>query len=215
MCGGSGAVMSIIPPRGCGTDDPARQQMQAVLHAARKLPVLLVEIFRIADDRVADMRHVGAQLVGAAGDRLEREPGQLPRRGLDHGVIGDRVAGALLAVAGDAHERIRPRAPPWRGRSRYGPAAAWARQRPAPSRSCAPSGCGRSWPARRRQSGSWRPAGSRRCPCRAGAPGAGAGPPVPQHLQHAVEMARGAGAALHREPHRLVEHQHVGILVAA
>ena len=26
-------------------------------------------------------------------------------------------------------------------------------------------------------------------------------------------MARGAGAALHREPHRLVEHQHVGVLV--
>ena len=36
---------------------------------------------------------------------------------------------------------------------------------------------------------------------------------VAQHLQHAVEMARGAGAALHRKPHRLVEHQHVVVLV--
>ncbi len=36
---------------------------------------------------------------------------------------------------------------------------------------------------------------------------------VAQHVEHAVEMARGAGAALHREPHRLVEHQHVGVLV--
>ena len=34
-----------------------------------------------------------------------------------------------------------------------------------------------------------------------------------QHLQHAVEMARGARAALHREAHRLVEHQHVVVLV--
>ena len=32
-------------------------------------------------------------------------------------------------------------------------------------------------------------------------------------LEHAVEVARGAGAALHRKPHRLVEHQHVVVLV--
>ena len=36
---------------------------------------------------------------------------------------------------------------------------------------------------------------------------------VAQHLEHAVEMARSARAALHREPHGLVEHQHVGIFV--
>ncbi len=34
-----------------------------------------------------------------------------------------------------------------------------------------------------------------------------------QRAQHAVEMARGAGAALHGEPHRLVEHQHVVVFV--
>jgi hypothetical protein len=36
---------------------------------------------------------------------------------------------------------------------------------------------------------------------------------VAQHPEHAVEMARGAGTALHRKPHRLVEHQHVGVFV--
>ena len=36
---------------------------------------------------------------------------------------------------------------------------------------------------------------------------------VAQDVEHAVDMARGAGAALHREPHRFVEHQHVGVLV--
>ena len=36
---------------------------------------------------------------------------------------------------------------------------------------------------------------------------------VAQHVEHAIEMARGAGAALHREPHGLVEHQHVVVLV--
>ena len=36
---------------------------------------------------------------------------------------------------------------------------------------------------------------------------------VAQRLEHAVDMAHGAGAALHREPHRLVEHQHVGVFV--
>ena len=34
-----------------------------------------------------------------------------------------------------------------------------------------------------------------------------------KRAQHAVDMARGAGAALHRKPHRLVEHQHVGVFV--
>ena len=65
-------------------DDPARKKMQTVLHAARQLPVLLGEIFRIADDRMTDMRHVRPQLMGAAGHRLDREPGELARGGVDH-----------------------------------------------------------------------------------------------------------------------------------
>ena len=57
--------------------DPPRQQMQAVLQAARQLPVLLVEIFGIADDGVVDMGHMGAQLMGSSGDRLQGYPGEL------------------------------------------------------------------------------------------------------------------------------------------
>src|SRR5262245_21070293 len=38
-------------------------------------------------------------------------------------------------------------------------------------------------------------------------------PRRPQHLEHAVDVASGAGAALHRKPHRFVEHQHVSILM--
>src|SRR3954453_19335103 len=47
--------------------DTAREQTQPVLHPARQLPVLDLEIFRIADDRITDMRHMGAQLMGTAG----------------------------------------------------------------------------------------------------------------------------------------------------
>jgi hypothetical protein len=36
---------------------------------------------------------------------------------------------------------------------------------------------------------------------------------IAQNLEHAVDVACGAGAALHRKSHRLVEHEHVGILV--
>ena len=36
---------------------------------------------------------------------------------------------------------------------------------------------------------------------------------VAHHLQHLVDMPRGAGTALHREPGRLVQHEHVIVLV--
>ena len=126
---------------------------------------------------MADMRHVRAQLVGAAGDRLEREPGELvaprsrpprnrsrrgsrPRRHVARSRMNEVVLALLLG----------------KDRSRCGPASAWARPRPAPSRSCAPSASGRVRPAPRRRSASSRPAGSRRYPCRADAPAAAAGP---------------------------------------
>src|ERR1043166_428678 len=63
--------------------DTPGQEMQLVLHAAGKLVVLDAEILLVADDRVADVLHVSTELVGAAGDRLERQPGELLRRGLD------------------------------------------------------------------------------------------------------------------------------------
>src|SRR6476646_5247381 len=50
--------------------DPASQQMQPVLQAARQLPVLAVEIFWVAHDRVIDMRHMRAQLMRPPGHRL-------------------------------------------------------------------------------------------------------------------------------------------------
>ena len=91
-------------------DNATGQEVQAILHAAGQLPVLLGKILRVADDGMPDMRQVRPQLVGAAGHRFERDPGELARGGVDHGVIGHRMARPLLAVARDAHERIvRPR----------------------------------------------------------------------------------------------------------
>jgi hypothetical protein len=56
--------------------DAARQKVQLVLHAAGQLPILAGKIFRIADDRMADMIHMRAQLMGAPGDGFERNPRQ-------------------------------------------------------------------------------------------------------------------------------------------
>ena len=36
---------------------------------------------------------------------------------------------------------------------------------------------------------------------------------IAQRFEHSIDMTRGARAALHRKPHGLVEHQHVGIFV--
>jgi len=56
-----------VPPRGWRHHDPARQQVQFVLQAAGQFPVFSIWNIRIADDGIADMRHVGAQLMRAAG----------------------------------------------------------------------------------------------------------------------------------------------------
>ena len=106
MCGGSGAVTSTVPPRGCGTAMRRASRCSRFCMPPGKLPVLLLEIFRIADDRMSDMRHVGAQLMRTARDRLQRHPGERACRCLHHRVVGHRVAGALVAVLRDAHERI-------------------------------------------------------------------------------------------------------------
>src|SRR2546430_11354587 len=82
--------------------DAARHKMQAVLPAAGPLATLLRKIFRIAHDGMADMRHVRAQLMGAAGYRLERQPSQLARGGVDHSVIWHRMAPPLFAGELDA-----------------------------------------------------------------------------------------------------------------
>ena len=129
MCGGSGAVTSMrAAVRRMRHDDPAGVKVQLVLHAAGKIPALLgLEIFRVADDRMADMRGMGAKLVRAAGDRAHRQPGELlrrrsrpPNRARRHGWRrrcrgGRRACGRRRACL------------PWRATSRCGPASAWAR----------------------------------------------------------------------------------------
>ena len=214
MCGGSGADTSITAAARVRHRDAAGQQMQLVLDAAGQLPVLDVEIFRIADDRIADMRHVRAQLMGAAGDRLERKPGELLRRRLHHRVIGHGVHGVFLAVLGDAHEGILldlllgeiSRDAALR-RLRHAD-----HQRPIDlARRARAKGLGQRRGGKTRL-GHQQAAGgvlvepmhqarTLRVRC------------APQRAQHAVEVAHGAGAALHGKPHRLVEHQHVGIFV--
>ena len=87
-------------------DDPARQQMQPVLQAARQFPILFGEIFGIADDGVIDMGHMRAQLMGSPGDRFQRHPGELLRRGFHYGVISHRMACTLVAMCGDPHDGI-------------------------------------------------------------------------------------------------------------
>jgi len=74
MCGGNGAVGVDHAAARMRDHDPARQEMQAVLEAAGQFPIFLVEIFGIADDGMIDMRHMRPQLMGAPGDRLQRDP---------------------------------------------------------------------------------------------------------------------------------------------
>ena len=45
-------------------------------------------IFGVADDRVADRRHMGAKLVGAAGQRLQLDPGGAIAGPVDQPVAG-------------------------------------------------------------------------------------------------------------------------------
>ncbi len=84
-------------------DDSAGQQVQPVLDAARKLPVFNVEIFRIADNGMADMRGMGAQLMGAPGHWPHHQPGELLAGLFGQRIMSDRMVGAWLAVAGDNH----------------------------------------------------------------------------------------------------------------
>lgn len=78
--------------------------MQLLLNAAWKIPIrIVVEIFWIADDRMADMQGVDAQLVGTAGIGLHLQPCEVLCRRLQHPVEGNRMVGAVLAVLGDAH----------------------------------------------------------------------------------------------------------------
>src|SRR5947208_4984262 len=78
--------------------------MQAILHAAGQLPILTYKIFWIADDRMPNMRHMGAQLVSSPGDRFKRKPRERGSGCFNDRIIGDRMAGAFLAMSGDSHD---------------------------------------------------------------------------------------------------------------
>ena len=112
MCSGSGAVTSIDAAARMGQDQPAGEQVQLRLdprrHGAQRIVagriVLgLAVVFRVADDRMADRLAMGAQLMGAAGDRPHREPGEARRDLVDHRVEGQRMLGVGIAVLGDPH----------------------------------------------------------------------------------------------------------------
>ena len=156
------------------------------------------------------MIHMRPQLMGAAGHGFERNPRQRPPGGLHHRIIGNRKALRLLAMAHDAHERI-VLALFLGEEGRERPCWTWERPPPAPNTPCGPNASGKSWRSCRGKA-VLATRRSRRYPSRAGVRAAAAGRAIAQEFQHAVEMPRGAGAALHRKPHRLVQDQYIVVL---
>ncbi len=213
MCGGKGAVASMMPPRGCGITMRRANRCSRFCRPPGSCPVFLVEIFGIADDGVIDMRHVRAQLMGPPGDRLQRYPGQLLRRGFHHCVIGHGVARALVAMRGDAHDGIVLAL----FLGEIGRDAALLRLRHAGDQR--PVDLARRTMAER--SGQ-RGRGETRLRDQEAARRLLVEPVhqarllplgIAHRLQHLVDMPRGAGAALHRKPRGLVQHHDVGVLI--
>ena len=147
-------------------------------------------IFAVAQDRRAQRRAMRAQLMGAAGHRLEREPGD-PVAGMGDGaVIGDGAL-AFLVVGTTRSPQLA------RQLGELLVDAALARFRrarpPPPNRSCASilprKACGEL----RRRRGRCAPAPARRwCPCRGGGRGAG----VPRRRSAARRACRRDGASV-------------------
>ncbi len=230
MCSGSGAVTTEPPAGGrMRQRDRARVQVQlaadpaAELRAPAVAAVLLAAaaVLAVADDRVADRRHLGAELVGAAGDRLERQPGGAAGGGVDGRIVGDRALRPLgggdavegddehlLGLAGGAMPRRLDEA---------GADGAGARARRAGDRG----------PVDLAGAAGLEGAGERgRGAGRAGEEQHARGVAVEavdeprllggaeaQRLGEAVDVAAGAGAALHREPRRLVERDDLVVAV--
>src|SRR5215475_16039670 len=84
--------------------DTSGQQMKLVLNATRQFPVFLGEVFRIAHDRMFDVRHVRTELMSSSSHRLERKPCKPLRRRIDDGVVGDGMARAFFAMRRNAHD---------------------------------------------------------------------------------------------------------------
>ena len=86
-----------VSVEGAGVQVQLAADAAAELGAPALAEVLLAAaaVLAVADDRVADGRHVGAELVGAAGDRAERHPGGAGGGGVDHRVVGGGALGAF------------------------------------------------------------------------------------------------------------------------
>ena len=211
-----------------GEGEGAGVQVQLAADAAAELgapalaEVLLAAaaVLAVADDRVADGRHVGAELVGAAGDRVERHPGGAGGGGVDHRRSrwwrAWRLRWRRPRRAG-RRASSRPRRPaPWPGRLDEAVAdGAGARRGGAgderPSRPCGWCATGRRAPGRRRP-GSVRArrstpevSRSRRWTSR----GLSGRPNRSASARASTWRRLWPGAALHREAGRLVERDDV------
>src|SRR6266508_2796123 len=81
-------------------DDTPRMQMELVGYGDRQS--FIAAVFVIADDRMTDMRHMGAQLMLPPRRRFKRYPGDYRRRLVDHAVMGNGALSAVLARLGGA-----------------------------------------------------------------------------------------------------------------
>ena len=91
-----GEIGGDVEPVAVGMVDPQAAGVEVELAADRPgQEGVGAAIFAVAEDRVADRRHVHAQLVGAPGQRLELEPGGAVAGAFDHPVAGPRREAAL------------------------------------------------------------------------------------------------------------------------
>ena len=231
MCSGSGAVTSMTPLARMGQDQAARQKMQLGFEPGRNGaqtdrsragsfggPSV---VFRIADDRMADRLAMGAQLMGAAGDRAHRQPREARRDLVDDRIEGERMLRVGIAVLGDPHPlEVRPALP-----ARLPHALALGeKHRDAPLRRLRHALDQRPIdllrPARAEDLAKLRRHlarfGDQQHARRVAVEPMNENGPIAflvgERLKHAVDMARGPRAALDREAVGLVEHHHVAIL---
>ena len=178
-------------------------------------------VLAVADDRVADRGHMGAELVGAAGHRVERDPGGAGRGGVDHRVVGggalgalgggDRVGGedehllalAARAVAGRLDEAVADRAGARRGRAGDGSPVELAGGARLEGAGEGGGGAGAAGEQEHARGIAVEAVDEARL----------VGAAEPQRLGEAVDVAALAGAALDGEARRLVERDDVVVLL--
>ncbi len=97
-CGGNGAETVRQPHLRVRQDDGAGMQMQLPDDIGAGQERGGTAVLAVAEDRRTEGRHVRPQLVGAAGERFEREPGGAAAGVVDEAVFGD-CCPALYFVA--------------------------------------------------------------------------------------------------------------------